>query len=942
MLSKANPISLECLNDDTLHKLGSGECTPIELSRCEEHVSQCHNCRELLETRSLDDCWKHELLPAFHNSMAAVSTERENHDSVLQAALKLLGPTDDPHMLGRIGSYEVVGLIGCGGMGMVFKAFDGALNRFVAIKMLLPHLAASGAARKRFAREGQAVAAVVDDHVMAIHGVDEWQGVPYLVMTYSRGVSLQKRLSDNGPLEVREILRIGMQAARGLAAAHAQGIVHRDIKPANIFLDQNVERVQLMDFGLARAVDDASLTRSGTLAGTPQYMSPEQARAETVDHRSDLFSLGSVLYAMCTGHAPFRAESSYSVLRLITDKEPRPIREINPEIPEWLCAIISKLMSKQPCERFDSAEQVAELLGRWLAHLQQPESVPAPKPLTSARKYFPPVLTKWIWACTGFFALVAATVIITVELEKGTLTISSPSADVPIRITRGDKVVDRITVKQGENTTCIAAGQYVIEIDGNPGDFTIDDNTVNLTARGKETVVITQIEPAEAVPATRIIEGKSAPVVRQQASERTKSDADSDVSQRSGTVQVVYGGPKGLVVSMWKGQEADSMDLPLENHGPCPSRWDLATPNQYRRLQLTGIPGHDEVIIEPIFMLEPANSDTESFLAHNAIPIEFTIKDFEQIFQGNHVRKIIYLPDPEFANSAIATVETLVSTDLDPEVNMSQEAQRLGSILAIVEIEDYVKRRTETCEGMPLSEAVRNLNASLSRRTHQYPEQPPLTVDEVVAWARWNLSLMKDNRYERSRAPYQRIVDHGVMHDAGCFTGDVGRYTENDVWVSTFHIQLNYVVSLGAVEGDFQHYVRRKFVESERKPGSKPLSTEGRALSDAIAEFNESCMKADPSQLPLTEEEVIAALRNLLFKNWIDRPVNMTKDLVATINTITDGHVLPASAEFVLNTEFEPGDGVKYKIWRPSIRIAADNGSEPRTFPLRTQFISAR
>ncbi len=114
-------------------------------------------------------------------------------------------------------------------------------------------------------------------------------------MTYSRGISLQKRLNDRGPLELREILRIGMQAAKGLAAAHAQGIVHRDIKPSNILLDQNVERVQLVDFGLARAVNDASLTCSGTLAGTPQYMSPEQARAESVDHRSDLFSLGSVL-----------------------------------------------------------------------------------------------------------------------------------------------------------------------------------------------------------------------------------------------------------------------------------------------------------------------------------------------------------------------------------------------------------------------------------------------------------------------------------------------------------------------------------------------------------------------------------------------------------------------------------------------------------------------
>jgi len=231
--------------------------------------------------------------------------------------------------MGRIGPYEIVGVLGRGGMGVVFKGFDGALNRYVAIKMLLPHLATSGAVRKRFARESQAAAAVVNDHVMAIHSIAEWQGMPYFVMPYGRGSSLQKRLNDEGPLEVAEILRIGMQTAKGLAAAHAQGLVHRDVKPANILLDEGVERVTLTDFGLARAVDDISLTRVGVLAGTPQFMSPEQARGQSVDARSDLFSLGCVMYAMCTGHAPFRAESSYGVLRLITDSQPKAIREIN-------------------------------------------------------------------------------------------------------------------------------------------------------------------------------------------------------------------------------------------------------------------------------------------------------------------------------------------------------------------------------------------------------------------------------------------------------------------------------------------------------------------------------------------------------------------------------------------------------------------------------------
>lgn len=394
-------LSMECLEAAQVDTLLQGNLTPEEFEATQDHLERCEKCRTRVEATIGPADWWNDVQSVLLSSPTGShlprrdsSTEAEPKDTTTAKLLDLLGPTDDPNMLGRIGPYEIVGVLGQGGMGAVFKGFDRSLNRFVAIKMLLPHLAASGAARKRFAREGQAVAAVVDDHVMAIYCVDEWQGVPYLVMTYSRGVSLQKRLSENGPLDVREILRIGMQAARGLAAAHAQGIVHRDIKPGNIFLDRSVERVQLMDFGLARAVDDASLTRSGTLAGTPQYMSPEQARAETVDHRSDLFSLGSVMYAMCTGHAPFRADSSYGVLRLITDNEPRPIREINPDIPEWLCTIIKKLMAKQAGERFDSAQKVAKLLEDCLAHVQQPsianlpsDLVPTASPLSSGNRW---------------------------------------------------------------------------------------------------------------------------------------------------------------------------------------------------------------------------------------------------------------------------------------------------------------------------------------------------------------------------------------------------------------------------------------------------------------------------------------------------------------------------------------------------------------------------
>ncbi len=222
-----------------------------------------------------------------------------------------------------------------------------------------------------------------NEHVVGIHDVQEEGQPPYLVMEYIEGISLQDKLDREGALGVKEVLRIGMQVAEGLAAAHRQGLVHRDIKPANILLENGVERVKITDFGLARAVDDASVTQSGTVAGTPMYMSPEQAEGLPIDHRSDLFSLGTVLYTMCTGHPPFRASGTHAVLKRVIEASPRPIREINSEVPDWLCGIISKLHAKKPEDRVQMAAEVAELLAQQLAHLQQPMQVAMPRPLAA-------------------------------------------------------------------------------------------------------------------------------------------------------------------------------------------------------------------------------------------------------------------------------------------------------------------------------------------------------------------------------------------------------------------------------------------------------------------------------------------------------------------------------------------------------------------------------
>jgi serine/threonine protein kinase len=300
-------------------------------------------------------------------------TTLANTAAIDEEGLSCLAPSTEPGSLGRLDYYEALDVAGRGGMGIVLKARDTKLQRIVAIKVLLPALAASATGRKRFVREARAAAAVRDDHVVAIYAVSDQEPVPYLVMEYITGVTLQDKIAASGPLDVKEILRIGMQAARGLAAAHAQGLIHRDIKPRNILLENGVQRVKITDFGLARPVDDEdTLSQAGMIAGTPLYMAPEQTRGEPLDPRTDLFSLGSVLYTMCTGSPAFRAGTGMAVLIRVCTETPRPIHECNPDIPDWLCAIVARLQAKDPAQRFQSATEVADLLELHLACLQQP------------------------------------------------------------------------------------------------------------------------------------------------------------------------------------------------------------------------------------------------------------------------------------------------------------------------------------------------------------------------------------------------------------------------------------------------------------------------------------------------------------------------------------------------------------------------------------------
>lgn len=367
-------------DDEQLRRLLGGDLSESDAQRMECHLEECAFCRARLESFAAEEKWWSGL-PEYLNpeTWNGVTDGELNFESSEQLINKYLKPAQTAESLGRFGEYDIEEVIGAGAMGVVLKAHDASLNRRVAIKVLSPRYADSESARRRFERESRSVAAVVDPHVVPIHAVNATYELPYLVMAYVSGESLQQRIARCGPLDAKDILRIGMQTAKGLAAAHSQGIVHRDIKPANILLEDGLERVVLSDFGLARAVDDITMTRPGMLAGTPEYMSPEQAMGVPVDHRSDLFSLGCVMFAMSTGQSPFRANSTMAVLKRICEHKPADIRDVNDQFPSWLQVVINRLLEKVPSNRYQSASAVASLLEQCLAHEQQPSVIPMPR-----------------------------------------------------------------------------------------------------------------------------------------------------------------------------------------------------------------------------------------------------------------------------------------------------------------------------------------------------------------------------------------------------------------------------------------------------------------------------------------------------------------------------------------------------------------------------------
>lgn len=396
-----------------------------------------------------------------------------------------------------IGNFKPLEILGEGGMGAVYLAEDPQLARRVAVKVMKKELAADSDAKYRFLREARAMASIEHDNIMTIYAVGEDRGTPYLVMPVLKGETLEDRLRRESRFSVAETCRIGQEIAAGLAAAHSHGLIHRDIKPSNIWLEGAQGRVRILDFGLARpASDDQKVTHSGAVLGTPAYMAPEQAAGEEATPRSDLFSLGAVLYRMTTGKQPFAGPNMMATLNNLANRIPESPQKLAPELPAYVSALIDRLLLKSPEQRPESATAVLE-------SLRNDETLPLPsitllpghlkKPQKTATVKLKPATTKSVVSrasksssasgsqgiirvllLSGLagFLLLAAFIVYRIQTDYGTLVIQIDDDQVEAKLKKdGLEIVDaktgRVWSLTPHQSASIPSGEYRLpKIDG--------------------------------------------------------------------------------------------------------------------------------------------------------------------------------------------------------------------------------------------------------------------------------------------------------------------------------------------------------------------------------------------------------------------------------------------------------------------------------------------
>lgn len=449
-------------------------------------------------------------------------SDRVPPDRTADGTGDFLRPPQKPDEIGRLGPYRVLDTLGQGGMGLVYRAEDEKLRRTVALKVMLPKFAASPQAAQRFLREARLQAAVEHDHVVPIYQADEADGIPFIAMPLLKGRTLADALKATPRLPASEALRIGREIAEGLAAAHATGLIHRDIKPANVWLEGDRRRVKILDFGLARAESsgeaETHITQEGAIVGTPAYMSPEQAAADELDPRTDLFSLGVVLYQMATGHLPFHGRNVTAVLTALTTKNPEAPRQHAPDLPPALDGLILKLLEKDRRNRPPSAQAVVDAIKLIEAGFDRayevvpvvaPAVVAAPDPSTEfafeedertqfVSKEVPAPAKRaprWPWIA-GAAALVLILGIAVPQLlskPKGTLVVDAADADLEVIVRRGDATV--IAASRGREFPLAPGVGYSLDIANRKDTHEIAPERFEIRPNARTTVQVRMAKP---------------------------------------------------------------------------------------------------------------------------------------------------------------------------------------------------------------------------------------------------------------------------------------------------------------------------------------------------------------------------------------------------------------------------------------------------------------
>jgi len=350
-----------CPDTGQLRNYALGRLDANDHRTIDGHLASCDTClehvRRLQGGRGATD--------GGDDGTAATHTRAQDVEPGNGPGFPFLDPPRVDGELGTLAGYAVHKLLGQGGMGIVFQAEDPRLKRTVALKVLQPRLAEDLEYHERFLREGRAAAALQNDHIVRIYQAGDTKRIPFLAMEFLEGETLDHWQEERRPISLSEAVRWAKEISLGLAAAHDRGLIHRDIKPANIWLESPGQRVKILDFGLARtACDELHLTQTGIIVGTPAYMSPEQAKGEPLDARSDLFSLGSVLYEMLSGQQPFQGPNVTAVLSALLVAKPRPLSELCTNIPRSLEKLVRQLLAKALDNRPASAREVADRLGR--------------------------------------------------------------------------------------------------------------------------------------------------------------------------------------------------------------------------------------------------------------------------------------------------------------------------------------------------------------------------------------------------------------------------------------------------------------------------------------------------------------------------------------------------------------------------------------------------